>query len=256
MITIIGSIVVAIVLLWGGALGLMKLVENLERKHLLGLAGYATLVAGLVMALVLLTIEERQKQHQSDMQVQIRKVTQELNKLSSSLLAQLEEKAQLTGSEFQFRANLQNEQANHDRTKKILAARDQEYRKLDTGLKAFKLTQQRYETAQNSRFDSSQSRARQRFEGLQQNLGVQRRLIDGMQKKLSTVQVDLSKTKAKLDALQKQQNSTLGKVNQTQKIQDQTLGKVDRLARALAALHDDLNRTSSSIDSLYKWQKD
>ena len=56
---------------WCGAFGIYKLVESIERKHLLFLSGYATLVAGSVMALVLYTNYERQKEHRQQLTEQM-----------------------------------------------------------------------------------------------------------------------------------------------------------------------------------------
>ena len=39
-------------LLWGGIVGLLRTVDLYERKHILVLGGYTTLVAGLVMKLI------------------------------------------------------------------------------------------------------------------------------------------------------------------------------------------------------------
>ena len=68
MTTIIAAIAVGLLLLWAGILGLLKLVDFFERKHILSLGAYTTLVAGVVMGLVLFTIQERQKEHRRDME--------------------------------------------------------------------------------------------------------------------------------------------------------------------------------------------
>ena len=122
MTTIIAAIVVGVLLLWGGIVGLLKMVDMYERKHILGLGGYTTLVAGLVIGLVLFNAQVRQQEHARELTMQMDAVTKRLGELSDRLVGQLAEKADLTVSEFEIRARLQNEQADHERTRAELAA--------------------------------------------------------------------------------------------------------------------------------------
>ena len=59
---IIAALIVGALLLWGGILGLLRIVDLFESKLILGLGAYMTLVSGLVMGLVLFTANERQKE--------------------------------------------------------------------------------------------------------------------------------------------------------------------------------------------------
>ena len=126
MSTIIAAIVVGVLLLWGGIAGLLHLVELFERKHVLALGAYTTLVSGLVMGLVLFNSHERQKQHQRDLQAQMTAVTKRLSDLSERLVGQLSEKADLTASEFEIRAKLQTERSDHINTREELAEEQQQ----------------------------------------------------------------------------------------------------------------------------------
>ena len=117
---IIAAILGGVVLLWGGVFVIYKLLETIERKHLIFLSAYATLVAGSVMALVLYTNYERQKEHRQQLTEQMDVFSSKLNSLSARLAAQLEEKANLTQSEFEVRRDLQNERKNHVVTKSNL----------------------------------------------------------------------------------------------------------------------------------------
>ena len=132
MATIIAAIVVGLLLLWGGITALLRMVEIFERKHVLALGGYTSLVAGLVMGLVLFNANERQKQHRADLQAQVNIVTQKLGQLTERLMSQLAEKSELTASEFQIRANLQKERSDHERTQQDLAEQVQRHQQMET----------------------------------------------------------------------------------------------------------------------------
>ena len=120
MNVIIAAIAGGIVLIWAGVLGLLRIVEALERKHIFLLGTYVTLVAGSVMGLVLYTNHERQKEHRQELNNQMEEFSSRLNALSARLAAQLKEKANLTQSEFEVRRDLQNERTNHDLTQQDL----------------------------------------------------------------------------------------------------------------------------------------
>ena len=118
---IIAAIAGGIILIWGGIIGLLRVVDMLERKHIFLLGAYATLVAGCVMGLVLYTNYERQKENRQELMDQMNEFSSRLNALSARLAAQLEEKANLTQSEFEVRRDLQNERTNHERAREELA---------------------------------------------------------------------------------------------------------------------------------------
>ncbi len=255
MTTIIAAIVAGLILLWGGILGLLKLVDLFERKHILSLGAYATLVAGLVMGLVLVTIQERQKQHRLDMEKQIKAVTQQLNGLSNRMLTQLEEKAGLTASEFQIRSNLQHEKADHNRTREELAQKVDEYQKLEQVVANERKARHRYQAEQNKKLEERLQKEETRYQKIQDLLGSHQRATQNMQKQLASIQEETSKLNAQTARLQTQQNSLLGKVNTAQQVQDLNAQKVDALARSLKILREDLAPTRSKVDSLYYWKK-
>lgn len=255
MTTIIVAIGAGLILLWGGIIGLLKLVDLFEQKHILSLGAFATLVTALVLGLVLFTIQERQKQHRHDMAKQIDAVTAQLNDLSNRMLAQLEEKANLTASEFQIRSNLQHEKADHNRTRDELATQIDELQELE---KAFARERQR-----NRKYQADQNRAaNERFQQLEgHNAAMQEwrdrheRATQNMQKQLATVQADVGKLNNQTAGLQTQQNSLLGKVTAAKQIQDLNAQKLDALAHSLQALHEALAPTITAVDSLYKWEQ-
>ena len=83
---IIAAIVGGVALLWGGVFCIYRLAETIERKHLIYLSAYATLVASSVMGLVLFTNYERQKEHRQQLTEQM-EVFSSIKSLSFSVLS-------------------------------------------------------------------------------------------------------------------------------------------------------------------------
>jgi len=249
---IIAAIAGGILLLWGGIVGLLRIVDLFERKHILFLGVYTTLVAGCVMGLVLYTNYERQKEHRRQLQNQMDEFSKRLQNLSERLVGQLEEKANLTASEFEIRARLQNEKKHHERTRSELATQLQEYAELEETLSQERQANRRYQSEQNRRLEE---RFQQEDERYRDFTDVHRRTLQTVQKQLGAIQDDLSRLNTQAAALQSTQNSLLGKVNAAREVQDLTTQKLDALARNQAALYDDLNKTMTEVDSLYTWRK-
>tara|TARA_B100001250_G_scaffold144418_1_gene123644 strand:- start:3748 stop:4509 length:762 start_codon:yes stop_codon:yes gene_type:complete len=250
---IIAAILGGVVLLWGGVFVIYKLVETIERKHLIFLSAYATLVAGSVMALVLYTNYERQKEHRQQLTEQMDVFSSKLNSLSARLAAQLEEKANLTQSEFEVRRDLQNERKNHVETKSNL---EEQIKITDTFQN--KLSSERhkrlvYQQEINKKIEERSAQEDDRFDKITRSQDIaQRALI----KHLTQINDEISKLSTSSSSLTSQQNTLLGKINMTREIQELLTQKFDALARSHAALYDDLNGTMAAVDSLYKEEFD
>jgi chromosome segregation ATPase len=252
---IIAALIVGALLLWGGILGLLRIVDLFESKHILGLGAYVTLISGLVMGLVLFTANERQKEQRLELRLQMKSVTTRLGDLSQKLVGQLEEKVNLTESEFSIRARLQNEQADHTRTRDALALKTAEGEQLQSSLNKERQQRLTYQTEQNRKMERRFLKDDERYQGLNTLLQGQSRNIQGVQKQLSTLQDGLSGLKSETSGLVSRQNSMMGKINATREVQDLNAQRVDALSRSQAALYDDLSRTMAKVDSLYKWKK-
>jgi chromosome segregation ATPase len=250
---IIAAILGGAVLLWGGVFVIYKLVETIERKHLIFLSAYATLVAGSVMALVLYTNYERQKEHRQQLTEQMDVFSSKLNSLSARLAAQLEEKANLTQSEFEVRRDLQNERKNHVETKSNL---EEQIKITDTFQN--KLSSERnkrllYQQEINKKIEERSAQEDDRFDKITRSQDIaQRALI----KHLTQINDEISKLSTSSSSLTSQQNTLLAKINMTREIQELLTQKFDALARSHAALYDDLNGTMAAVDSLYKEEFD
>lgn len=255
MTTIIAAIVVGVILLWGGIAGLLHLVELFERKHVLALGAYTTLVSGLVMGLVLFNAYERQKEHQKQLQEQMSAVTRRLSELSEKLVSQLAEKADLTASEFEIRANLQTERAEHANTREELAERSRQYDELESTLGRERKARLSYQEATNAKIESNFAQQDERNRQIRDFLDVHQRAVTGIQKQLASVQNDITKANTKVAEIATGQTNLLGKVTATREIGDLNAQKIEALARSQASLYDDLVRTMAQVDSLYTWKK-
>ena len=255
METIIAAIAVGVVLLWAGVIGLMRLVELYERKHLIGLGAYTTVVAGVVMGLVLFTADQRQKEHRRQLQEQMNENSNRLNDLADRLRAQLVEKADLTTSEFEVRAKLQNEIANHQTTRQTLAAQRDEYASLEgvlTGERQARLAyQDSLNGVQQTRFEQEEAR----YKGLRDFLEVHRATVGNMQKQLADVQGTLGQLRAQTGGLQNQQKNLLTQVGANRKGQEDLGAKLATLEKQNQDLRRTLDRAQVKVDSLYNWQK-
>ncbi len=255
MEVIVLAISVGVALLWGGVFALIKMVDLFERKHILGLGAYTTLVAGVVMGLVLFTVYDRQKEHRRELQKQMETVTKRLSELSERLVGQLEEKADLTASEFEIRAKLQTEQEQHRRTQEELATEVSNSDQLTGELDKERRARAQYQQDQNRKLDQRFSKEEERYKEIRELMQTSRSTLLNMQKQLASVRDDASSLKTQVTNMQSTQNSLLGKVNTSREVQDLNSQKVDALARNQAALYEDLSKTMAEVDSLYKWTR-
>jgi chromosome segregation ATPase len=253
--TIIAAIVVGILLLWGGIAGLLRLVELFERKHVLALGAYTTLVSGLVMGLVLFNAQERQKEHQRDLREQMTAVTRRLSDLSERLVGQLAEKADLTVSEFEIRARLQTERSDHENTRQELSDQQLQFDELQATLNRERRSRLAYQDEVNRKLEERFAEQDDRHRSIRDFLDVHQRLVQGIQKQLAGVQDDVTRANTKVAEIAAGQTNLLGRVTATREIGDLSSKKIEALARNQAALYDDLVRTMAQIDSLYSWKK-
>ena len=248
MNVIIAAILGGILLVWGGFLGLLRIADPFERKHVLILAVYTTVVVGCVMGLVLFINHEQQKKHRAQLEGQMDKFDNRLSELSTRLIGQLEEKANLTASEFEIRSLLQNEKDHHKRTRNQLAAQidrnNAQQNKMDT------------ERKERLRYQSNTDRKlEERFQ--QEDLRYQN-LADTHERSLASVQAQLGPLNSTLTRLQEQtatlqrnQQAIIDKIAAARETQTLSAQRLDALARSLNALSNDFHQTMAQVDSLY-----
>ncbi len=121
LLTIIG----ALILLWGAILAIFKWIDPLEKKHLLGFGGYISVVAGILIYLVIQTSMTRQEAALTNTRARLHQeldnFQEKLGEVQVRVMQQLQEKAELTESEWKVRSDLQTERAEHARTREEFA---------------------------------------------------------------------------------------------------------------------------------------
>ncbi len=244
---IIAAIAAGLVLLWGGVLALLRLVAHVQRKHLVIQAAHATLVAGTIIGLVLFTAQQRQLEHRRELEKQMDTVTRSLSQLSDKLLGQLEEKANLTASEFEVRARLQGEQEQHRRTREELGRTGQT-------LDQERQTRSAYQEEQNRTLAERSAREEERYRRLSDLLDTQQRLVQGLQQQVSSLQGEVGRLNAQSSGLVAGQSGLLESVRNLRQAHDQDTQKLETLARGQASLQRDLSTTKAQVDSLYHWK--
>ena len=96
-------------------------MKPLSRKHLLGFGGYVSVVSGLMVFLVIQTALRQQDAAMKDTRERLDRTVdtfrEKLDEQGAKLLDRTLEKVDLTKSEWEVRADLQEERSRHARTK-------------------------------------------------------------------------------------------------------------------------------------------
>ncbi|MDE2997913.1 MAG: hypothetical protein OXU79_02415 [Gemmatimonadota bacterium] len=115
------AILGALILIWGGVFALTHWVSPLSRKHLLGFAGYVSVVSGAMVFLVIQTAIQQQDTAMKDTRERlygtVESIREKLDEQGAKLLDRTLEKVDLTKSEWEVRADLKEERSRHARTK-------------------------------------------------------------------------------------------------------------------------------------------
>lgn len=256
MEVIIAAIVVGVILLWAGILGLLRLIELYESKHILGLGAYTTIVAGLVMGLVLFTANQRQIEHRRQLQEQMDENSKRLGQLADQLGRQLVEKADLTASEFEVRAKLQDEKAHHERTRNELAEQKSQYEQLQAAMGRERQARIEYQNQQNQKQEERFAQEEERYKAIRDFLDVHRTTVGNIQKQLAGMQGNLVELRTQNAAVQDRQKDLLAQIEANRKQLAQEIarqtGPLDKAQQALSARLDEAH---VKIDSLYLWNK-
>ncbi len=118
---IIIAILGALILIWAGVFALIQWAKPLSRKHLLGFGGYVSVVSGLMVFLVIQTALRQQDAAMKDTRERLDRTVEtfreKLDEQGAKLLDRTLEKVDLTKSEWEVRADLQEERSRHARTR-------------------------------------------------------------------------------------------------------------------------------------------
>ena len=248
MNVIIAAIVGGILLVWGGFWGLLRIADPFERKHVLILAAYTTVVVGCVIGLVLFINHEQQKEHRKQLGEQMDRFDNRLSDLSTRLIGQLEEKAKLTASEFEIRSDLQNEKDHHTRTRNQLATQIDRNNALQNKIDAERKERLRYQADTDRKLKEHFEQEDLRYQNL---ADTHKRSLANVQAQFGPINSELARMKTQTATLQRNQQTILKEIaagREAQKLSAQTL---DALARSLSTLSNDLRQTMTQVDSLY-----
>ena len=248
MNVIIAAVLGGILLVWGGFWGLLRIADPFERKHVLILAAYTTVVVGFVMGLVLFINHERQKEHRSQLEAQMNDFSSRLSELSTRLIGQLKEKANLTASEFEIRSLLQNEKDHHKRTRNQLANQIDRNNALQNKMDGERKERLRYQSDTDRKLAERFQQEDVRYRNL---ADTQKRSLASMQAQLGPLHGELTRMQEQVTTLQRNQQAIIDKIAASRETQTLSVQKLDALARSLSDLYKDLDKTMTKVDSLY-----
>ena len=246
---IIAAVLGGVVLVWGGFLGLLRIADPFERKHVLILATYTTVVVGCVMGLVLFISHEQQKAHRKQLEVKMEDFSNRLAELSTRLIGQLEEKANLTASEFEIRSLLQNEKDHHQRTRNQLSTQIDHNSVLENKMESERTERLRYQADTDRKLEERFQQEDLRYQNL---ADTQKHSLASVQAQFGPLQNKLTRLQEQTATLQRNQQAVIDKIVATRETQTLSVQKLDALARSLSALYNDLNQTMAQVDSLYR----
>ena len=249
MNVIIAAILGGILLVWGGFWGLLRIADPFERKHVLILAAYTTVVVGFVMGLVLYINHEQQKDHRSQLDKQMDVFSTRLSDLSTRLIGQLEEKANLTASEFEIRSLLQNEKDHHKRTRNQLANQIDRNNSLQNKIDAERKERLRYQADTDRKLEERFEQEDVRYQNL---TDTHKHSLASVQAQLGPFNSALIRLQEQTTTLQRNQQAIINKIAAGRETQTLSAQKLDALARSQSALSNDFRQTMAQIDSLYK----
>lgn len=242
------AVVIALVLIWGGILAFLKWVQPIEEKHILALGGYVSIISAALIYLVLQTSLTQQEKALESTQTRL---NQELNVFRDKLglqteriMAQLNEKAELTQSEMEIRGHLQTERAEHSRTRDELAKTQKQLQNTQTQRDKEVAAHQAYLDSLNTE-RALHTTTRKQLEEEKQNLSVAKR--------------DLQTAQSNLQQAQQNHQQTQQDLRQTRQELDQTRQTLTQSKEQLAAktatadnLQTQLQQAKSSVESALK----
>ena len=245
---IIAAILGGILLVWSGFWGLLRIADPFERKHVLILAAYTTVVVGCVIGLVLFINHEQQKKHRAQLEAQMDRFDNRLSDLSTRLIGQLEEKAKLTASEFEIRSDLQNEKDHHTRTRNQLATQIDHNNALQNKMDTERKERLRYQSDTDRKLEERFEQEDLRYQNL---ADTHKRSSANVRAQLGSFNSTLTRLQEQTETLRRNQQSIIDKIAAARETQTLSAQTLDALARSQRALSNDLKQIMTQVDSLY-----
>ncbi|MDP6778240.1 MAG: hypothetical protein QGI83_15900 [Candidatus Latescibacteria bacterium] len=244
MTVVLLTIAGALILIWGAIAAIMKWVHPIEQKHLLGYAGYVSVVSGMLIYLVVHTSMVQQEaaleKTRARLNQELENFREKLGEVQVRVMSQLEEKAELTQSEWQIRGELQTERAEHTLRRKELA---------ETAAELLK------ETEAHRAYLDSLNTERSVHRGTRRQLEREVQKHEDTQQALRAIRESLSKAEERL-TVQKGQISSYKKdlkqaeTRTRQALENAREAQVQLLQRAINQ-QSSLDVLQAAIDSIY-----
>ncbi len=220
---------------------------RLENRWLYGFLGYASVIVITFLILILQTSLTRQEQTlentQARFQQELTAFRERLGDQTDRLMSQINEKAELTGSEVEVRGKLSNEIAHHHRTRKELAAAREQLRLTQSDLNRETLAHRAYLDSLNtekSLHASTQNRLRREEAQHAKN----RETLRNTQQKLDRANERLNVQKRQITELRNDLKHAQDNVNSAHQTASRLLQQSSDHQRALTILQ-------ATVDSLF-----
>ena len=244
MTVVLLTIAGALILIWGAIAAIMKWVHPIEHKHFLGYAGYVSVVAGVLIYLVVHTSLVQQEaaleKTRGRLNQELENFREKLGEVQVRVMSQLEEKAELTQSEWQVRGELQTERAEHKLARQELSG---------TAAELFR------ETEAHRAYLDSLNTERSVHRGTRRRLEQEVKKHEQTQGELRSTRQSLSKAEERLSIQKGQISSYKKELKQADSRAQQALenareAQVQLLQRAINQ-QSSLDVLQAAVDSIY-----
>lgn len=225
---------------------------TLDIRWLYGYLGYTCVIAATVIVLIMqtwLTQQERTLQNtQERFQQELGAFRDRLGDQTEKLMSQINEKAQLTGSEVEVRGKLQNEIDHHKRTQKELADARDLMRQIQTTLDREKAAHRAYLDSLNTE--------RALHASAQNRLDREMRLHGEAQTQLRDTRQNLAQSQERVKVQDRQLKELNGMLEKAQANAKKALENAEMAAIRLMQKSDEHQQSLMTIqaatDSIYK----
>ncbi|MDA0747775.1 MAG: hypothetical protein O2954_14735 [bacterium] len=251
MNVILFTIVGALILVWGAAFALIKWMQPLQNKHFWGFSGYISVVCGALIFLVIQTSLMRQDSAMKETRARIDQSVEafrtRLDELSNKLFTQVAEKADLTKSEWQVRADLQAEKAQHVETRGTLGRTRDQLR--DTQAELVK------EAAARNAYVDSLNTERAQHRDTRDRLGQTQGVLQEREQGLASTRQELARAQERLTVqqadLERLRTALTQAETRTRQALENTSTSQDQIQKKLTLQQGALELLQSAVDTIY-----
>jgi chromosome segregation ATPase len=249
---IILTILGALILLWGAILAIIKWIPDFGKNHLLGFGGYASLVCAVLIFIVVQTSITQQEsaldKTRDRLNQELENFRLKLGEVQDRVMTQLQEKAELTESEWKVRGDLQTEREQHARTREVLAQARKELEQTQGRLQQESSTLRAYVDSLNTeralhatardrlaREEREHKASRQALSEASQSLAAANQRIEGQEAQVTRLKTELAQSRKQTEASLKAASIA-----------------EDQIQRTLTLQRSSMETLQASVDSIYK----